>query len=235
MAMETSELIRHLVTANRILAREDVADAYGHVSVRHPERPDRFLMSCSHSPELVKAEDILEYDLDCNPVDPTSLPLYIERPIHGALYKHRPDIHAVVHSHAMEVIPFGLTGVKLRPVLHVAAPIGAEIPVWDIRDKFGDTNMLVTTMEQGHDLACCLGHGRAALMRGHGSTVAADNLFEAVRCAVFLKTNAKIQMLAMQMGTVRYLSPGETEMAHYPCGPDSRLWEYWAARCGPID
>ena len=138
----------------------------------------------------------------------------------------------MVHSHAMEVIPFGLTGVALRPVLHVAAPIGEEIPVWDIRDKFGDTNMLVTTMEQGHDLACCLGHRRAALMRGHGSTVAAENLFEAVRCAVFLRINARAQIEAMKMGPVRYLSPGETELAHYPCGPESRLWEYWSARSG---
>src|SRR4051794_12872650 len=171
--MSTADVLRDLVIANRILAREGVVDAYGHISVRHPEHSDRFFLSVSRSPELVTLDDIIEYDLDCNPIDLCGRTQYTERPIHGAIYRKRPDVFSGVHNHACEVILFAVAqSVKLRPLLHTAAGIGAEIPVWDIRRKFGDTNLLVTTITHGDDLADGLGPNRVVLMRGHCAAVA---------------------------------------------------------------
>jgi ribulose-5-phosphate 4-epimerase/fuculose-1-phosphate aldolase len=231
---DLSELLKDLVIANRILAHEGVVDAYGHVSFRHPDRPDRFFLSGSRSPELVTIDDLIEYDLECRPIDQRGRAMYSERPIHGAIYQARPDVNSVVHNHAHEVIPFGVSKtVKLRPILHVAAGIGREIPVWDIRDKFGDTNLLVTKMEQGHDLAGALGNRSAVLMRGHGCAVAAQSLYEAVHKSVYLKVNAKLQAEAMRFGEITYLSDGEiAEMSKYPHDGKSRAWEYWAERSG---
>ncbi len=183
--MSTADILRDLVIANRILAHEDVVDAYGHISVRHPDRPDRFFLSGSRSPELVTLDDIIEYDLDCNPIDLRGRAQYTERPIHGAIYRKRPDVVSVIHNHAYEVIPFTVAqGAKLRPLLHTAAGIGAEIPVWDIRPKFGDTNLLVTTNAHGEDLADRLGSNRVVLMRGHGTAVAGISIRDAVHTSV---------------------------------------------------
>jgi HCOMODA/2-hydroxy-3-carboxy-muconic semialdehyde decarboxylase len=230
------DLLRDLVVANRILANERVVDALGHVSIRHPDKADRFFLSCSRSPELVTLDDIMEYDLDCNPIDQRGRPMYFERPIHGAIYRTRPDVMSVVHNHAYEVIPFGLTkNVKLRPVVHPACGLGHDVPVWDIRDKFGDTNMLVTNLDQGRDLAVCLGKGQVALMRGHGCVVAAGNLKEAVLTSIYLKVNAQLQSEAMRLGDVIYLSPGEIEKTAEVVNSDNsinRMWEYWRRRAG---
>jgi ribulose-5-phosphate 4-epimerase/fuculose-1-phosphate aldolase len=232
---ELESLLRDLVIANRILAHEGVVDAFGHISVRHPARSDRFFLACSRSPELITRDDLIEYDLDCNPVeDLRGRSQYAERPIHGALYQARPDVLSVVHNHADEVIPFSVNTVtSLRPIVHTAACIGPEVPVWDIRQKFGDTNLLVTKMEQGHDLARKLGSGSAALMRGHGCVVAADSLYEAVHTAVYLRVNAKLLSEALRLGGTVYLSEGEiAEMVKLVHGPKSRGWEYWSRRCG---
>jgi ribulose-5-phosphate 4-epimerase/fuculose-1-phosphate aldolase len=232
--MSIADLLRDLVTANRILAHEGVVDAYGHISLRHPERADRFFLSGSRSPELVTQDDLIEYDLDCNPIDQRGRAQYTERPIHGAIYRLRPDVLSVIHNHAYEVIPFTIAqGVKLRPLLHTASGIGAEIPVWDIRHRFGDTNMLVTTLPQGDDLAATLGANRVALMRGHGAVVAGESIQDAVHTAVFLKVNAQIQSEAMRMAEdIEYLSDGEVaEMQRSRTG-HGRAWEYWARRAG---
>jgi ribulose-5-phosphate 4-epimerase/fuculose-1-phosphate aldolase len=231
---DLKELLRDIVIANHILAHEEVVDAYGHISFRHPDRPDRFFLSGSRSPELVTVDDIIEYDLDCKPIDQRGRPMYTERPIHGAIYKARPEVNSVVHNHAYEIIPFGVSrSVKLKPVLHTAAAIGAEIPVWDIRDKFGDTDMLVTTMDQGVDLARNLGPNRVVLMRGHGCAVAGNSIYDAVHTSVYLKVNAGLQSEAMRFGDVIYLTPGEiTAMSKLVHGPNSRAWEYWKRRCG---
>ena len=226
--------LRDLVAANHILAHEGVVDAYGHVSMRHPERPDRFFLAAGCSPETVTLADIREYDLDCNPVVTDGHTMYVERPIHGAIYQSRPDVHSVIHNHAHEVIPFSVArNVKLRPVFITAAAIGANIPVWDSRDKFSKVGMLVTTMAQGRDLAQALGGGAVTLMRGHGCVVVAKSLYDAVHVAVLLKDNAKIQTEAMKFGEITYLD--ETEIAKSggpPQGPNSRAWKYWMARCG---
>jgi ribulose-5-phosphate 4-epimerase/fuculose-1-phosphate aldolase len=235
--MSTADILRDLVTANRVLAHEGVVDAYGHISVRHPERSDRFFLSGSRSPELVTLDDIIEYDLDCNPIDLRGRAQYTERPIHGAIYRKRPDVISVVHNHAYEVIPFTVAqSAKLKPLLHTAAGIGATIPIWDIRDRFGDTNLLVTTAAHGDDLADRLGANHVVLMRGHGAAVTGVSIQNVVHTSVYLKVNAQLQTEAMRIGgDVVYLSEGEiTEMQKSAQSGHLRAWEYWARRAGIV-
>jgi len=231
-------LIQDLVIANRILSREEVVDAYGHVSVRHPDNPDHFLIARSLAPELVGPEDIVELDLDGQPVREESRSLYLERFIHAAIFAARRDVMAVVHAHAEDTLPFGITaGTKLRPVIHSGSFIGSEVPVWDIADGFGDTNLLVINMAQAMDLAKCLGASSVALMRGHGFAAAARSLIEAVRLSVYLPRNARALMRAKQLGgEIKYLSQGEIEARNRGYSPYSvetwRTWEYWAKKAG---
>ena len=229
------ELIRSLVIANRILAREGVVDAFGHVSIRNPDNPDRYLMSCSRAPELVTADDIMEFTLDGEPVDARDRKPYGERPIHGAIYEMRPEVNSVVHNHAHEILPFGITNTPMRPVAHVCGPIGVDIPVWDIRDNFGETDHLVLTMEQGRDLAKTLGDNKVALMRGHGGVVSGGDVRESVMTAVYLQVNAKLLLQCLQLGTPNYLTPTEVEKCTARQFNDlslDRAWDYWAARAG---
>ncbi|MCZ7565908.1 MAG: class II aldolase/adducin family protein [Burkholderiales bacterium] len=228
--------IRELVHANRILAHEGVVDAFGHVSVRHPHDPQRYLLACSRSPAIVTAADIMEFTLEGEAVDARGRRPYAERPIHGAVYEMRPDVNAVVHNHAYEVVPFSVSGAAtLRAITHVSAVIGATVPVWDIRDKFGDTNLLVVTMAQGRDLAATLGGGRVALMRGHGCVVAGGTVRAAVNTAIYLRVNAMLQQQAMQLGDPQFLSSGEIERCvelQLSALALDRAWEYWSARAG---
>src|ERR671922_2669024 len=230
--------IGQLVIANRILANENVVDAYGHVSIRHPGNPERYLLSWSRSPELVERADIMEFTLDGNPVNDDGRALYLERFIHGAIYEARPDVHAVVHAHAEDVLPFSITTTPLRPVIHSGSFMGAHVPVWDIADNFGDhTNLLVTNMAQGRDLARCLGSNSVALMRGHGFAAAAASLIEVVRMSVYVPRNARALMAALRLGgEVKSLSQGEiaARAAGYKTlsGGTWRAWGYWANRAG---
>jgi ribulose-5-phosphate 4-epimerase/fuculose-1-phosphate aldolase len=227
--------LRDVVIANRILAHEGVVDAYGHVSVRHPLDPTRYLLSRSRAPELVERGDIVEFDLEGKAVSGDTRAPYLERFIHGAIYEARPDVQAVVHAHAEAVLPFTISATPLRPVVHMASFIGARLPVWDIRDNFGDTNLLVVNMAQGRDLARGLGGERVALMRGHGFVAAGRSLPEAVRIGVYMPVNARVLLDALRLGEVKALSRGEIE-AHASMKPDDpamwRAWEYWAVRAG---
>lgn len=229
--------IRDLVIANRILAHEGVVDAYGHVSARHPLDPKKYLLSRSRSPELVTAEDVMEFNLDGTSANPKDTrPPYLERFIHGAIYDARPDVNAVVHSHAESVLPYTVTTTPLRPVFHAAGVIGARMPVWDIRDEFGDTNLLVSGLDQGKRLACCLGRENVVLMRGHGFSAGAKSLVEVLRMAIYLPANARILSEAIRLGgEIKTLSDGEVECqsALDPLSPAiQRAWEYWARRAG---
>ena len=229
------EQLELLVTANRILAREGVVDAYGHVSIRHPERPDRYILSQSRAPDLVELSDLMEYTLEGDPVDQQGRSMYTERPIHGGIYQAREDVMAIVHNHSPTVIPFSVTDTPLRPMFHLGAIIGSELPVWDIRDNFQDTNMLVTNMEQGRDLAVCLGGRRVSLMRGHGCVIAGQTIREVVMASVYLQVNAGLLLQSLQLGEVKYLSPGEIEMmsdSQMRLTGQERAWEYWANRAG---
>ena len=174
-------LIEDLVAANRILADQGVVDGYGHVSARHNLDPKRYLLARSMAPELVTAEDIVEFDLDSNPVDPRGRKFYLERFIHGEIYKARPEVKSVVHHHSPAVIPFGVTNVPLRPIYHMAAFVGLGVPVFEIREAGGMTDMLVSTPELGRALARTLGDKPAALMRGHGAVVVGASIPECRR------------------------------------------------------
>jgi HCOMODA/2-hydroxy-3-carboxy-muconic semialdehyde decarboxylase len=228
-----------LVVANRILAREGVVDAFGHISVRHPDDPEKYLLSVSRAPELITRDDIVEFTLDGEATDLRDRTPYGERFIHGAIYEMRPDVHSVIHNHSHEIIPFGATKTtSLRPVAHVGSPLGHDVKTWDIRDKFGETNLLVVNMEQGRDLGATLGDGRVALLRGHGAVVAAANIKFAVMTAVYLQVAARLQLMTLQLGEPVYLSDAEIDNCYQtqtsPLGMD-RAWEYWVARAGAGD
>jgi len=234
-------IFRDLVIANRILAKEDVVDAYGHVSLRHPDNSNHFLIARSVAPELVTADDIVELGLDGRPVREEERTLYLERFIHAAIFEARPDVMAVVHAHAEDTLPFGITdATKLRPVIHSGSFIGAEVPVWDIADNFGDTNLLVTNIEQGRDLAKCLGVNNVALMRGHGFAAAGRSLIEVVRMSVYLARkcpSAAAGEAAWRQDQVPLA--GEIDARNRGYSPYStetwRAWEYWANKAGVGD
>jgi HCOMODA/2-hydroxy-3-carboxy-muconic semialdehyde decarboxylase len=227
---------REVVAANRILAREAVLDGYGHVSMRHPSNPQHFLLARSRSPELVGVEDIMEFTLAGEVVGSDGRAPYLERFIHGSIFAARPDVMSVVHSHQEDVVPYSISSVPLRPVWHQACSMGPHIPVWDIRDRFGDTNLLVTNVEQGADLARTLGSDNIALMRGHGFAAGAASVREAVSMSIYLSKNARIQTTAILLGgSVTYATPGEVEKADFtrPGQPAfDRGWEYWLKRAG---
>jgi ribulose-5-phosphate 4-epimerase/fuculose-1-phosphate aldolase len=195
--LETS--LRDLVLANRILAHEGVLDAFGHVSIRNPINPDHYFMACSRSPELVTLHDLIEFRLDSQPINQNGRAVYAERQIHGCIYQARPEVMAVCHNHAHDLIPFGVTGNTLRPILHVGAVMGEDAPIWDIRDEFGDTDMLVTDAAKGNSLVRCLGARRVALMRGHGAVVACCGLKEVVFVSNYMHVNAQLLLKAKSL------------------------------------
>jgi ribulose-5-phosphate 4-epimerase/fuculose-1-phosphate aldolase len=234
--VDVSAAISELVIANRIVANLKLVDSFGHITVRNPENPQRFFMSRSRAPSLVSREDILEFNLDGTPVDLRGLRPYAERFIHGALYRARPEVMSVCHNHAHELLPLAVTKTVMRPALHTAAVIGHEVPVWDIRDHFGDTNLLVTSNEMGDSLAQAVGKGRAALMRGHGSVIVGQTLQAAVFTTFYLRLNAEVLIKATSMGKeIMYLSPGEVEQAgelHSKELALGRAWEEWCWQVG---
>ena len=236
---QLDDVLRDLVVANRILAHEGVVDAYGHISVRSPNDPRRYFISVSRSPELVTEDDIIECTLDGRPVRAEQRPLYIERFIHGGIYEARPDVTSVVHSHAIETLPFGISPTPLRPVIHSAGQLGHRIPVWDIADRFGDTTLLVSDMTQGRDLAERLAGDRAVLMRGHGFAAGGRSVPEVVRMSVNMARNAQVLLDAIRLGgPVKGLSSGEIDKRLEQRIDGSewyRAWEYWATRAGCAD
>lgn len=222
-------LIDDLVVANHILAEQGVLDAFGHVSVRHPGDPQRFLMSRSLAPALVQAEDVMTYDLDGNAIDPKGRTSFLERFIHSEIYRARPDVKAIVHSHAPAVIAFGTTQTPLRPITLVAAFLPPRVPVFEIRRIAGMTNMLVSTPQLGRELAETLGANAVALMRGHGMVVAAPTLPLAVYRAVYTMVDAKLETDAIMLGgPVTFLDPQEAESANKTLDQiHLRAWELW--------
>jgi HCOMODA/2-hydroxy-3-carboxy-muconic semialdehyde decarboxylase len=222
-----------IALASRMLANEGVLDAFGHVSLRHPRDPGRFVLARSRSPQLVDPGDVLEFTLDAEPVRPPSVRLFAERVIHGCIYQARPDVMAVCHHHAPAVLPFCIAGVPIVPVFHLGAAGGETIPFWNQRDEFGDTNLLVVKPQEGRSLARALGSHAAVLMRHHGATVVGGNLQELVSRSVFMCQNALYQLQAQLLGKVAQLTPGETRLAgSINALPNvvGRTWEYWSCR-----
>ncbi len=228
-----------LVIANRVLARVGAVDAYGHVSVRHPVDKNRFLISRSLSPEFVTQDDVMECDLVGRVLGADNRPAYLERFIHAGVYAARPDIGAVVHGHARVLIPFTVTPLKMRPVFLTADEIGADVPVWDIRAKFGDrTDLLIVNMEQAGDLASALGaDARVVLMRGHGFIAGGRSASQLIRICKALIENAHVQLDASRFGAITELSAGEIAARRASLSDDEspglrRGFEYEAIQSG---
>jgi HCOMODA/2-hydroxy-3-carboxy-muconic semialdehyde decarboxylase len=222
-----------LAIANRMCAHEGVIDAFGHVSVRHPSDPGRYLLSRSRSPELVEPDDLYEFTLDSEPVRPPSQTMYSERVIHGEIYKARPDVTAVCHHHSPAMLTYCITGEPLVAVYHLGAVIGSHVPFWDSQDEFGDTKLLVRTPEEGASLARALGRHNVVLMRRHGATVVGGNLRELVFRSIYGCRNAEYQTQAKLAGKVGSLTPGEIDLAgklHRQPNTIARAWEYWEVR-----
>lgn len=229
------QLIDDLVLANHILSNEGVLDGYGHVSARHDKNPDRFLISCHRTPRAVQKGDIMVLDLDANAADGSSGQLTGERFIHSEIYRARPDVMAIVHSHSPGVIPFGITGQRLRPVWHVSCFLGlCKVPLFEIRDTEGPaTDLLILTPGRGKALAKSLDRAPVVLMRGHGSTTVGVSLKQAVFRAIFTEMNAKLQLDAMKIGKVNYLTKQESVTAAKFIESEfsvSKPWEYWVQR-----
>ena len=193
-------LMADLAAAGRILVAQGVMDGFGHVSLRHPQAPDRYFMARSIAPARVIPDDIIEYDLDSNPCNANGRGSFLERFIHGEIYKARPDITSVVHSHSPSVIPFGLVNVPMQAMFHNAAFIAAGVPVFDIREKFGATDMLIGNGAKGVALAAVMGKNDIALMRAHGSVACGPTLQSAVFRAVYTEVNARVQHWTLALG-----------------------------------
>ena len=221
-----------IAIGSRVLAEFGVLDGFGHVSARDPRNPDHFLMSRSLAPALVTADDIMEFDLDGNAVDAKGRTVFLERFIHSAIYKARPDVMAVVHTHSPGVIPFSISQVVLRPVFHNAAFLGAGAPVWEIRKEFGETNMFVSNAAIGHSLAAALGDKSVVLMRGHGDAAVGPSVKVAVFRAYYTDVNARLQSQAIALGgEVNYLTSAEATKADaINLQVLDRVWNLWKMR-----
>jgi ribulose-5-phosphate 4-epimerase/fuculose-1-phosphate aldolase len=224
-------LIDDLVAGSRILAMHEVLDAYGHISARSDRRPERFIMSRSRAPALVTAADLMELDPDSEPASGDPRKGFIERYIHGEIYRTRPDVMAVVHSHSPSVIPFGVTRTKLRPIYHMGAFLWSGAPVFEIRNQRRDNDLLVRDRSLGKALAETLGSCNCVLMRGHGMTVVADGIPAVVYRAIYTEMNARLQMQAMQLeGPIEFLSDEEGRRSWAAnSGTLERPWELWKA------
>lgn len=218
-----------LVDANHVLFIEGVLDAFGHVSVRSSSNPNAFFIARSMAPALVRKEDILRCDLDGEVHDQRGRRSYVERFIHSEIYRARPEVQAIVHSHSPSVIPFGVTGTRLRPVCHMSGFLRKGSPLFDIREATGDdTDLLVSTPTLGKYLADALGNQAMVLMRGHGSTVVGTSLQQAVYRAVYAELNAKLQLQSTALGEVRFLSDGEAELTDTSSDVHlGRSWQLW--------
>ena len=230
------KLIEDLVYANHILYGQAVLDGFGHVSARSDKDPGHFLMSRSMAPGLVTSSDIMEFDRDGEPVDARGRNAYVERYIHAAIYRVRPDVKAIVHSHSPDIIPYSVTGTILRPVYHVSAFLRLGAPIFDTHEGFGDTDMLIRDNKLGDGLAKVLGNSGIALIRGHGFVAVADSTPIVVYRAIYTQMNARVQAEAMKLGTIKYLTPGEAAKAQAIVEATvGRPWELWKTQVGKIE
>jgi ribulose-5-phosphate 4-epimerase/fuculose-1-phosphate aldolase len=222
-------LVEDLVAANRVLVELGVLDGFGHVSVRHDKDANRYLMSRSMAPALVKADDILEFDLENVAVDAKGQAVFLERFIHGEIYKARPDVKAVVHSHSPSVIPFGVSKTRLKPIYHMSSFMGVDVPVFEIRDVAGPaSDLLVRNAGLGTALAKALSDKTVVLMRGHGSVTVGTSIPQVVFRAYYAEMNARLQSEAMRLGEVTYLTAEEAAAAAKTNdGQVMRPWELW--------
>lgn len=225
----SSSLLEDLALANHILVHEGVLDGFGHISVRNPNNPDRFYIARSMAPALVEPHDIVEVDLSGEVHDVQGRRTYVERFIHSAIYKARPDVMSVIHSHSPAVIPFGVTGARLRPICHMSGFLGATTPVFDIRHSAGEsTDLLVSSQALGEALATVLGAANVALMRGHGSVTVGNSIKQAVFRGIYTESNARLQAEASRLGEITFLTEAEAKATSNMNDKHlDRPWEMW--------
>ena len=225
-------LIHDLVIANHILVNEGVLDGFGHISVRHDQLPERFLIARSMAPGLVTADDILACDLDGHVHDERGRKTYVERYIHSEIYRARPDVMAVVHSHSPAVIPFGVTSARLRPICHMSGFLGAAVPVFEIRHTAGEnSDLLIRNKVLGQALTQTLGNSAVALLRGHGNVVVGMSIQQVVFRAINTENNARLQSEAMRLGEINYLTPQEAQATSDMNDEHlDRPWQVWKKR-----
>jgi HCOMODA/2-hydroxy-3-carboxy-muconic semialdehyde decarboxylase len=226
----SNAVLEDLVAANHILYDQGVVDAFGHISVRHEDNPDHFLLARNMAPGQVTEGDIVEFNLDGDPLGDEQRRVYLERFIHGEIYRQRPDVLSIVHSHSHAIVPLTVVdSAPLRAMFHMAGFIGEGAPVFEIRDEFGcDTNLLISDRDKGRALADCFAQSDIVLMRGHGSTVVGHSIQQAVYRAVYAELNARYQLQASQMGPIKYLTPGECETCSDTIEAQvKRPWDLW--------
>lgn len=230
------DLIDRLVYANRILYDQGIVDGLGHASVRHDSAPDTFLLSCNRAPAMVRRRDIVCYDYAGEAVSESSERPYLERFIHAEIYRARPDVVAVVHSHSPSVIPFAVTHNPLRPVYHMAGFLGSGSAHFEIRDAGGNSDMLIRSSYLGEALAKSLGRHSCVLMRGHGSTVVGASLEQVVYRAIYAEINAKLQLAAQPLGEIMFLNEEEAQLSSdMNDGQIPRSWNLWIKQLGEVD
>ena len=233
MPVNLDDVRRELAIGNRIVANEGVLDAFGHVSMRHPDNPNRYFLSRSRSPQLVEPGDLIEYDLDSQPLKEPGTTQYSERVIHGEIYKARPDVMSVCHHHSPAFMPLLTTGSDYVPIFHLGAVGGFKPPFWDQYDEFGDTDMLVKKPAEGASLARALGKHDMVLMKRHGVTVVGASVKMCVFRSIYSSRNAEYQVNGMALGKIDALRPGEIELAGKIASSTTgldRAWEYWLQR-----
>ena len=225
----TTQVLEDLALANHILVNQGVLDGFGHISARHPHKPDRFFIARSMAPALVEVADIVEVDLDGNVHDAQGRRTYVERFIHSAIYKARPDVMSVIHSHSPAVIPFGVTGARLRPICHMSGFLGAVTPVYEIRHSAGEsTDLLISNQALGESLATTLGKANVALMRGHGSVTVGNSIKQAVFRGIYTESNARLQSEASRLGEITFLTEAEAQATSDMNDQHlDRPWEMW--------
>ena len=225
----TTQVLEDLALANHILVNQGVLDGFGHISVRHPHKPDRFFIARSMAPALVEVADIVEVDLEGNVHDAQGRRTYVERFIHSAIYKARPDVMSVIHSHSPAVIPFGVTGARLRPICHMSGFLGAVTPVYEIRHSAGEsTDLLISSQALGESLATTLGKANVALMRGHGSVTVGNSIKQAVFRGIYTESNARLQSEASRLGEITFLTEAEAQATSDMNDQHlDRPWEMW--------
>jgi HCOMODA/2-hydroxy-3-carboxy-muconic semialdehyde decarboxylase len=225
----TTQLFEDLALANHILVNQGVLDGFGHISARHPHKPDRFFIARSMAPALVEAADIVEVDLDGHVHDAQGRRTYVERFIHSAIYKARPEVMSVIHSHSPAVIPFGVTGARLRPICHMSGFLGAVTPVFEIRHSAGEnTDLLISNQTLGEALANTLGKANVALMRGHGSVTVGTSIKQAVFRGIYTESNARLQSEAARLGEITFLTEEEAQATSDMNDQHlDRPWEMW--------
>lgn len=229
----SKEQMEDLVASSLILAQHGVLDAFGHVSIRHPADPNRYLLSRNLAPELVTSADIVEYDLDSEPVDPKAPRGFLERYIHGEIYKARPDVHSVIHTHSPSVVPFGVTKALMQPIYHMSGFLGRGVPIYDIRKESGrQTDILIREPIFGQQLARVLADKPMALMRGHGNVVVAQDVKVATYRAIYTEMNARLQLQAiMAGGPIEFLSKEEAFLTEATIeGQIHRPWDLWKSK-----